>query len=211
MKLFQRYGQEGGEMASEQRKMGRRRDDSRIFRRDMPLDLTSEDSDRRLIELSQRYAHIPGWGADLAHENRPAYPMERMPSRLENAPRHVIEHQPRDIEILHSTERPGVTPIFGTSTPPTGLSGMIRRFAYKLSENDIRHWLLLLFADRVNVVEGIGQDLARGHVPNIFSEMGARAELKHNPARFARKVAVAGAILGAGYYLMRRRKMNRLD
>lgn len=40
-----------------------------------------------------------------------------------------------------------------------------RDVAYKLGENDIRHWLLLFLADRINVVEGIGQDLMNGHVP----------------------------------------------
>ena len=29
------------------------------------------------------FTHIEGWGADLDIENRPAYPMERTPPRLE--------------------------------------------------------------------------------------------------------------------------------
>ena len=60
---------------------------------------------------------------------------------------------------------------------------MIRDVAFRFSENDIRHWLLLLLADRVNVVEGILDDLAHGHVPNFFGEMGGPAEWKHNRAR----------------------------
>jgi hypothetical protein len=62
-----------------------------------------------------------------------------------------------------------------------------------------------LLADRVNVVEGIGQDLMSGHIPNIFAEMGGKSELKHNPAGLARKVAVASAVIGVGYYLMTRK------
>lgn len=157
----------------------------------------------------EAYAHIPGWGADLDRKNRPAYPMERTPARLENVHWTHPEMQPVKVKVYHSTERPGITPIFGTSTPPTGLSGKIRDMAYKLSENDIRHWLMLLFADRVNVVEGIGQDLRQGHIPNIFAEMGIRAEYRHNPAGLARKALIASAIIGAGYYLVRRQGRSR--
>jgi hypothetical protein len=155
--------------------------------------------------LRRDMSHIQGWGADLDRKNRPAYPMERTPPRLEGARSGEVVDQPVRMKVYHSTERPGITPIFGTSTPPSGLSGKIRDVAYKLSENDIRHWLLLLLADRINVVEGIGQDLSSGHIPNIFSEMGAKAELRHNPAGFVGKVAIASAIVGIGYYLIKRR------
>jgi hypothetical protein len=151
------------------------------------------------------HEHIKGWGADLDPKNRPAYPMERMPPRLKGVHWDQPEQQPVRMEILHSTERPGITPIFGATVPPSGLSGKIRELAFKSSENDIRHWLLLLLADRVNVVEGIGQDLMSGHIPNIFAEMGGKSELKHNPAGLARKVAVASAVIGVGYYLMTRK------
>jgi hypothetical protein len=40
--------------------------------------------------------------------------------------------QPITTEILHSIERPDVTSVFGTSTPPSGLSGSIRRFAFRV-------------------------------------------------------------------------------
>lgn len=153
-------------------------------------------------------SHIQGWGADLDHKNRPAYPMERTPPRLEHAHTERPEDQPLNIKVYHSTERPGVTPVFGTSVPPSGLSGKIRDVAFKLSENDVRHWMLLLLADRVNMVEGIGQDLKSGHVPNIFSEMGLKSELKYNPVGFARKVLVTSAVIGAGYYLLKRSRAD---
>ena len=161
-------------------------------------------------QVSPRASHpeIPGWGADLDRKNRPAYPMEPTPPRLEGVHWDQPEQQAAHVEVFHSTERPGLTPVFGTSTPPRGLSGRLRETAYQLSENDVRHWLLLLLADRVNVVEGIGDDLARGHLPNIFGEMGIRAELRHNPAGLARKVAIAGAVAGIGYYLLTRRKSH---
>jgi hypothetical protein len=156
----------------------------------------------------ENFSHIQGWGADLDHSNRPAYPMERMPPRLDGVHWDQPEDQPIKMKIYHSTERPGVTPLFGTSTPPAGLSGKIRDVAYKLSENDIRHWLLLILADRVNMVEGIGQDLLSGHIPNVFAEMGGMAELKYNRAGLVRKALVASAVVGVGYYLMKSRKRH---
>jgi hypothetical protein len=153
--------------------------------------------------------HIPGWGADLDRKNRPAVPMERTPPRLPGVRLDQPEQQRQATEVFVSPERPGITPLFGTSTPPAGLSGWIRRFAYKLTENDIRHWLLLMFADRVNVIEGIGQDLSRGKVPNVLGEMGIKAEWQHNPAGLVRKAAVATAVVGIGWYLLNRRSDSR--
>ena len=155
------------------------------------------------------HANIQGWGADLDRKDRPAVPMERTPPRLPGVHLHQPEQQPQNIEVFVSPERPGITPLFGTSTPPSGLSGRIRRFAYKLTENDIRHWLLLMFADRVNVIEGIGQDLSHGKVPNVLGEMGIKAEWQHNPAGLVKKAAVATAVVGVAWYLMRRRSDNR--
>lgn len=150
-------------------------------------------------------SHIPGWGSDLDRANRPAVPMEHNPPRLENVHWNQPEQQPLRIKVFHSTERPGITPVFGTSTPPRGLSGKMREAAYKLSENDVRHWQMLLLADRVDVVEGIGDDLMQGHIPNFLGEMGIKAEIKHNPQGLAVKVGVAAAIGAIGYYLFSRR------
>jgi hypothetical protein len=149
---------------------------------------------------------IPGWGADADPANRPAVPMERTPPRLENVHWHEPSEQPRTVKVFHSTERPGLTPVFGTSTPPSGVSGLIRGVAFRYSENDLRHWLMLLFADRVNVVEGILDDLAHGHIPNIFEEMGIRSEWKYNRAGLVRKAAIAAALTGLAIYLLRRRR-----
>jgi len=127
---------------------------------------------------------IPGWGADLDPANRPAYPKERMPPRLDNVPWGQPEQQQSEVLVLHSTERPGITPVFGTSVPPSGLSGMLRKRAFRRSENDIRHWLMLLFADRVNVVEGLVSDLRK--------------------APPARQVASVAVVALAGWWLLRR-------
>lgn len=104
------------------------------------------------------HERIEGWGADRDPADRPAVPKERMPPRLEQVHWDVPEQQPVRVEIFHSTERPGITPVFGTACPPSGLSGALRRRAFRHSENDLRHWLMLLAADRINVVEGLIAD-----------------------------------------------------
>jgi hypothetical protein len=151
-------------------------------------------------------SHIRGWGADLDRANRPAVPMERTPPRLENVHWDEPAQQHSYVKVYHSIERPGITPVFGTSTPPSGLSGKLRDVAYRYSENDIRHWLLLMLADRVNVGEGLVSDLAHAHVPNLFAEMGGPAEWRYNRAGFVRKAAVASALIGLAIYLARRRR-----
>jgi len=149
--------------------------------------------------------HIKGWGADLDRKNRPGVPMERTPPRYTpaNMPTPSAQHQ--HVEVLVSNERPGITPLHGTVQPPSGLSGMMRRAAFKYTENDLRHWLMLLGADRVNVVEGVVEDLVHGKVPNILGEMGIKSEWEHNKAGLAKKVAIAGVLAGAAYYLLKRR------
>lgn len=130
-------------------------------------------------------AQVHGWGADLDPADRPAVPMERTPPRLDGLHWEQPEPQPRRIEVLHSIERPGLTPVFGTSVPPSGLSGVIRRLAFRHSENDLRHWLMLLAADRVNVVEGLVDDARQ-------SQWGKR--LSH-PAVLVGVAALAGVWL----------------
>jgi len=148
---------------------------------------------------------IPGWGADLDKANRPAVPMERTPPRLPNVHWTRPEEQPnRGVEVLHSTERPGLTPVYGTTCPPRGLSGVIRRFAFTFSENDLRRWMILLVADRVDMGEGILDDLAHGHVPNFFKEMGLASEWRYNRAGFMQKALVIGALTTLAIYLLRR-------
>jgi hypothetical protein len=148
---------------------------------------------------------IPGWGVDADPRNDPTYPM-----------RHIEDQQTRgltwdrpaqqqpEVEILRSIEHNRLPAVVGTSTPPSGLSGMIRRYAFRRSESDWWHWLLLMGADRLNVVEGVVEDLGRGKVPNIPAEMGLRSELRHNPKGFAKKVAVV-AVLGAAIFAWSRR------
>ncbi len=153
-----------------------------------------------------RHAHIAGWGADLDHANRPAYPKERTPPRLPGAQPTPPLQQLQQVRVFHSTERSGMTPLFGSSVPPSGVSGRLRELAFRYSENDLRHWLILLFADRVNMFEGLGDDLRRGHVPNVFAEMGGPAEWRYNRAGLVRKAVAAAAVVGLAAYLLSQRR-----
>ena len=147
-----------------------------------------------------------GWGADLPDENRPAVPMERKPARLEGVHWDHPEQQEQKVTVLCSVERPGITPLFGSTLPPRGLSGMVRGAAFRYSENDLRHWLLLLAADRINMGEGLVDDLLSGRVPNVPREMGLRAEWQHNPRGAVHKLGLAVGVLAALYLLRQRRK-----
>ena len=141
------------------------------------------------------YKNIKGWGIDANRENDPTYPMKkRTDGEHKGYTWERPEQQPVDVEILHSNERPNVTAVFGTSTPPSGLSGKIRRYAFKYSESSYGHWLPLILADRVNVVEGIVDDLKRGRIPNIFAERGWTAEWKYNKQGLIIKT-IAGVII----------------
>lgn len=169
------------------------------YERQIDYDLNRHSPPREELQ------HIPGWGSDLDHKNRPAIPMERTPPRFIHVPQGQPVQQAQTVEVFCSPERPGITPIFGTAEPPKWVSGAIRRLAYKLPENDLRHWLMLLAADRVNMVEGIVEDLAHGHVPNVLGEMGIRAELRHNPAGLVRKALITTAVVGGIVVLLKRR------
>jgi hypothetical protein len=120
--------------------------------------------------------------------------------------------QPVTVDVFQSIERPSMTRVFGTSTPPRGLSGLVRQFAFKFSEADARHWLSLIVADRVNVVEGILDDLARGYVPNFFAERGWGAEWKYNRNGAIKRLAIGAAIasvaLGVLVYNRRSRRIS---
>src|SRR4051794_2747509 len=102
----------------------------------------------------QLRARIPGWGADLDPANRPSTPREDDAHHRASAPWELPDRQiairPRERSIEHDD----LTPVFGTSCPTRGLSGIMRRLAYRrYSEARAAHWLLLLLSDRVDATE----------------------------------------------------------
>jgi hypothetical protein len=49
--------------------------------------------------------------------------------------------------------------VFGTVQPPRGLSGLVRRAAYRVPEHRASRWMLLVVGDRIDALE---HRLARG-------------------------------------------------
>ena len=126
---------------------------------------------------------IPGWGADLDPKNRPAVPKENFNPGGTGAhwdfPERQIARYPRERSVEHKF----LTPVFGTVCPPKGLSGILRRLAYKLSESRLARWQLLVLADRVDVLESRISGLLRLRPDGIFSEAGLVAEVRYNGLR----------------------------
>jgi hypothetical protein len=153
------------------------------------------------------HEHIKDWGIDADPKNDPTYPMKkRTEEELKGYTWDRPSLQPVNIEVLHSIERPNLTAVFGTSVPPSGLSGAIRRFGFKYSENTFTHWLSLLFADRVNAVEGIIEDVKSGNIPNYFAEKGYKAQWKHNPKAVVTKVAIVAGVVAFVVWSVRNNK-----
>lgn len=156
---------------------------------------------------NDRYKEIKGWGVDADPENEPTYPIKNYNgddhNRL-NWERPPL--QPVTTEVLKSVEHPRMTAVFGTTFPPSGLSGVIRRYAFKYDESEYGHWLNLLLADRINVVEGIIDDISRAHIPNIFAERGMKADWKYNRKELVTKAVIATAFAAAAVWFFSARK-----
>ena len=153
---------------------------------------------------------IPGWGVDVDPENNPTYPMRHVEDQERGLSWTRPSQQEPRVEVLQSIEYDRPPAVTGTSTPPSGMSGAIRRYAFRRSESDWWHWLLLMGADRINVVEGVMQDIARGKLPNVPGEMGVRAEWRHNRKGFVLKSGVTLAIGGLAFAAMRSRRAKPL-
>jgi hypothetical protein len=148
--------------------------------------------------LANKFSHIKGWGIDANPDNEPTYPMKNYTGDDHNRSSYKkAKQQPKDIEILKSNERPQISAVFGTSVPPSGFSGVIRRYAFHYSESNWMHWLSLILADRINVFEGIVDDLGKGNVPNVFAERGWKSEIKYNKAGLATRVIINVAVTAA--------------
>ena len=76
---------------------------------------------------------IPGWGVDRDPGSRPGYPLEQE--------RHI------GFDTVQ-----GVPP-YTETIPLKGLSGIVRRAAYKVPDWKPRRWMMLLLADRLDSLE----------------------------------------------------------
>lgn len=115
-----------------------------------------------------------------SRKDRPSIPKERrdLPNGAHwRFPERQSELVPRERSIEHEF----LTPVFGTSAPLKGVSGVIRRLAYeRFSEGRAAHWLLLVLGDRVDAFESHVASFATTHPDNPFTETGIAAEGKRH-------------------------------
>ena len=166
--------------------------------------LTTEE--RQSVDLSNL---IAGWGSDLDPAVRPGVPRDKAPELGVEALYADIPEQQQTVRIHKSTEHERMPPVFGTSCPPRGLSGLLRDWAYTFSEGKLQHWMILLFADRVDVVESAVTDTLRGRPPNIVKEMGLKSEWEYNRHGAITKAAVATLAVSAVLVARRNAKRRR--
>jgi hypothetical protein len=134
---------------------------------------------------------IPGWGVDLDPKDRPSVPRER--TDLDTGahwdfPERQEEKWPRERSLEHKF----LTPVFGTTCPPKGLSGVMRKHAYaKYSEARAAHWLILLGADRVDAWESHLLSFLSLRPDNPVTETGVLSEFSGHgiSSRFGKKRA----------------------
>lgn len=158
---------------------------------------------------------IPGWGADLDKDDRPSVPKLKFLDT--GAHWDFPERQPEKWPRERSVEHRFLTPVFGTAQPPSGLSGALRKLAYKkFSEGRAAHWMILLYADRVDAAEHHLRSFLTVRPDNPITETGVKSEFTHHgiTSRFGRNRAdvkhlwldpliVAGPWL-LGIYLLRK-------
>jgi hypothetical protein len=135
-----------------------------------------------LAETSEQLrARIPGWGVDLDPKDRPSVPRLQFQEDLSGAHWEVPERQPERWPRERSVEHQMLTPVFGTSSPPRGVSGVMRRYAYRRhSEAKAAHWLILLAADRVDAWESHLQSFLTLRPDNPITETGVLSEFSHH-------------------------------
>jgi len=160
-------------------------------------------AERRTVDHS---ATIAGWGSDLDPNVRPGVPRDKAPDIGAEMLYPDIEPQRPPHRIHKSTEHGQLTPVFGTSCPPLGMSGKLRDAGYRWSEGRLVRWITLMFADRVDTIEGVFSDFAKLRPPNVIREMGLASEWRHNRKGVVRAAAVTALALGAAYLLARRRR-----
>lgn len=145
--------------------------------------------------LAEKFKHIKGWSIDANPKNDPTYPMKNYTG--DDHKRFNYERSPqqkKNIEVVHPNDRPSITSVFGTSVPPSGLSGFLRRTAINYSESNFGHWFPLIFADKVNVWEGFFKDFRKARRPNVFAKRGIKGEWKDNRKELVTKFIVGVVI-----------------
>jgi hypothetical protein len=105
------------------------------------------ESGHKAIEPVRR----PAWAdVDLDPARRPGVPWERDPRPFPNTRYPPERQQGEPAAPMHGRPGKSLPPVFGTSTPLRGLSGVVRRAAYALPDHEPAHWMLMMLGDRVD-------------------------------------------------------------
>jgi hypothetical protein len=132
----------------------------------------------------QLRARIPGWGVDRDPRDRPSVPREVFDPAASGAHWDLPEQQPELWPRERSIEHARLTPVFGTAQPPRGVSGALRKLAYRRwSEGRAAHWLVLIAADRVDAVESHLASFLTLRPDNPITETGVLSEFTRHGLR----------------------------
>ncbi len=97
---------------------------------------------------------IPGYGVDADPSKRPGVPMYQRPPRAAPFAEYPPPRQQSEVkQFMHGRPHKDYPPVWGTAQPPKGIAGAMRKLAYSWPDHQPKHWVLLLAADRVDVLE----------------------------------------------------------
>ena len=101
---------------------------------------------------SGEWGGMPWSAPDATSQSRPGVPRMHRPFPDPGAHWERPQQQ-RGTPLLGRSGLREATPVFGTAQPARGLSGLVRRAAYRIPEHRSERWALLLLGDRIDVLE----------------------------------------------------------
>jgi hypothetical protein len=126
----------------------------------------------------RRYGARQPVGVDVDPSRRPGVPRLHAPQKLPNTRFPPEPQRSRATVFMHGRPHKTFPPGFGTGVPPKGLSGLVRRAAYHYPDHYMRHWTMLLFADRVDLWEHRARKALRLAAPALVALAAVRAGLR---------------------------------
>jgi hypothetical protein len=96
----------------------------------------------------------PFRGVDAKPEDRPGVPREVPPHPLPGVHWTEPPQQPASGPVETRAELLCPTPVFSTAVPAEGMAGALRRKAQGIPDHHIRHWALLILADKIEAIKG---------------------------------------------------------
>ena len=107
---------------------------------------------------------------------------------------------------MHSNDHPAESNVRKTLAPLSGLSGLLRRLAFRYTESGFGNWFPLIFANRSNIWEGLVKNSRDGLIPYRLI-----SELKYNKRQFITRTAVKAVVTVLVFALIsgRSKKKNK--